>query len=127
MRRKLENKYINRFMDKAKEARKVRGSGFDKEFLTYLDEDYKETKAELQELKDNAAIDPEGYAAALDEFYSSPEFAQYKLADLIEKTRKGIEKAEKGSRNRTELIKNLNDYKKEFLDSQAALKDKQNK
>ena len=116
LRQKLEKKYIKRFEDKAKVARKVRGSGFDREFLSYLDDDYKQTKSELQELKESAAVEPDEYARILDEFYASPEFREYKLADLIRKTRKDIGKIEKGSRNRTELIKRLNDYKTEFLE-----------
>ena len=116
LRQKLEKKYIKRFEDKAKEARKVRGSVFDQEFLSYLDDDYKQTKAELQELKEDDSVGPDEYARILDEFYASPEFREYQLADLIKKTRKDIGKIEKGSRNRTELIKRLNDYKTEFLE-----------
>ena len=116
LRQKLEKKYIKRFEDKAKEARKVRGSVFDQEFLSYLDDDYKQTKAELQELKEDDSVGPDEYARILDEFYASPEFREYQLADLIKKTRKDIGKIEKGSRNRTELIKRLNDYKIEFLE-----------
>lgn len=101
--KKIEDKYIKRFQETAKELRRTRGTEEAQKYYQYVDDEYKEVGTNLRELKkkvEDAAKQGDNvtaleYAKQIQEFTQTPEFKKYSRMAGYEKAIQKLSKAMK--------------------------------
>lgn len=101
--KKIEDKYIKRFQETAKELKRTRGSEEAQKYYQYVDEEYKEVGTTLRDLKkkvEDAAKQGDNvtaleYAERIEEFTQTPEFEKYSRMAGYEKAIQKLSKAMK--------------------------------